>query len=315
MVIASGVGVGSQLFSSGLIGLREGLECGIVVTILLAFLKKSDRFENAKWVWAGVLGAVVMTVGTFAVIHFGTQTFSQLTAEAVAGVASLIAAVIVTAMILWMRKAARSISGELKSGMAKALELGPQAVVTLAFLAVGREGLETALLMVNYAETGQNSTWAPFFGLILGILAAVVLTALIYYGAVTINFQRFFKYTGVLLVFVAAGILTYAIHAFDVVGWFTLGNQTAWDISSWWRPSSWYATVAQGIFNFVPAPTVAQVVAWFAYLAIVLPLFLRPTRAAPSSPTTTVVETADETDAAGQRDPFLPNSVPSTNNP
>ena len=108
-----------------LIGLREGLETGIVVMILVAFLVKADRRDALKWVWLGVGVAVAMVAAIFVVIHYGTSTVTGLTAELIAGVASLVAVVIVTVMVLWMRKAARTISHDLKAGMEKALVAGP----------------------------------------------------------------------------------------------------------------------------------------------------------------------------------------------
>lgn len=118
-VVAAGPSVSAQLFGSALIGLREGLEAGIVVMVLVAFLVKSGRRDALKWVWTGVAAALVMTVGVFLVIQFGAYTIKDLAAEAIAGVASLVAVVIVTSMVLWMRTAAASLSGELRAGMSK----------------------------------------------------------------------------------------------------------------------------------------------------------------------------------------------------
>lgn len=267
--------VTAQLFGSGLIGLREGLEAGIVVMILVAFLVKAQRRDAVKWVATGVGGAVAMVAIIFLGVHYGTSTITGLAAELVAGLASLAAVAIVTWMVLWMRTAARTISGELKAGMERALVVGPTAVFTLAFLAVGREGVETALLMVGYAENAGGSQW-PLIGLLLGIALAVVLTVALYYGAVRINFALFFKVTGVLLIVVAAGILAYGVRALQTVGWLPGLGTGAFDISSWFDTSSWYGTIAQGIFNFRPDPTVLQVVAWTGYVAVVTALFLRP---------------------------------------
>src|SRR6478735_10336263 len=168
-VLAAGPSVTSQLFGSGLIGLRVGLEAAIVVTILVAFLVKSDRRDALKWVWLGVGAAIAMTVAVFLVIQFGENTISGLAAEAIAGIASLAAVAIVTTMILWMKRAAASMSGELRSDVQRALETGSMAVLALAFLAVGREGVETALFMVGFAEA--ETSW-PLLGLLIGVLVA-----------------------------------------------------------------------------------------------------------------------------------------------
>jgi high-affinity iron transporter len=282
-VLAAGASVSSQLFGSGLIGLREGLETAIVVTILVAFLVKSDRRDALKWVWSGVAAAIAMTVGVFLVIQFGENTISGLAAEAIAGIASLVAVAIVTTMVLWMKRAAATISGELRGGMARALETGGLAVLSLAFLAVGREGVETALFMVGYAEA--ETAW-PLVGLVVGVLIAVAIAYAMYVGAVRINLAKFFSYTGVFLVVVAAGILSYGIGALQTVGWLPGLANKAFDISSWFNWSSWYGEVIQGVFNVTPTPTVVQFAAWLAYLVIVLALFLRPTRK-PAKPSST----------------------------
>ena len=275
-VLAAGASVSSQLFGSGLIGLREGLETAIVVTILVAFLVKSDRRDALKWVWSGVAAAIAMTVGVFLVIQFGENTISGLAAEAIAGIASLVAVAIVTTMVLWMKRAAATISGELRGGMARALETGGLAVLSLAFLAVGREGVETALFMVGYAEA--ETAW-PLVGLVVGVLIAVAIAYAMYVGAVRINLAKFFSYTGVFLVVVAAGILSYGIGALQTVGWLPGLANKAFDISSWFNWSSWYGEIIQGVFNVTPTPTVLQLAAWLTYLVVVLTIFLRPTKA------------------------------------
>jgi high-affinity iron transporter len=275
-VLAAGASVSSQLFGSGMIGLREGLETAIVVTILVAFLVKSNRRDALKWVWLGVAAAIVMTIGVFLVIQFGENTISGLAAEAIAGIASLIAVAIVTTMVLWMKKAAATISGELRGGMARALETGGLAVLSLAFLAVGREGVETALFMVGYAEA--ETAW-PLVGLVVGVLIAVVIAYGMYVGVVRINLATFFSYTGAFLIVVAAGILSYGFGALQTVGWLPGLAKKAFDISTWFDWSSWYGEVLQGIFNVTPTPTVLQLAGWLTYLVIVLALFLRPVRA------------------------------------
>jgi high-affinity iron transporter len=267
--------IATQLFGSGLIGLREGLEAGIVVMVLVAFLVKAQRRDALRWVWLGVGTAVAMVAATFGIIHFGTTTLTGLAAEVAAGLASLAAVVIVTAMVLWMRKASRSISGDLRSGMEKALLAGPAAVLTLSFFAVGREGLETALLMVGYAENTAGSAW-PLVGLLLGIGVAAGLTVLMYLGAIRIDMARFFKYTGAFLIVVAAGILAYGLRALQIGGVLPGGSNLAFDVSAHYDAGSWYGTVLAGIFNLRPDPTVLQAVAWVSYLVVVLYVFLRP---------------------------------------
>lgn len=267
--------VSAQLLGSGLIGLREGLEAGIVVMVLVAFLVKMQRRDALKWVWAGVAAAVAMTVVMFVAIQYGAYNITGLAAEAVAGVASVVAVGIVTTMVLWMRKAAATISGELRAGMSRALETGALAVLTLSFLAVGREGAETALFMVGYAEA--DTAW-PLVGLLAGVLVAVGIAWGMYAGAIRINLAKFFKYTGVFLIVVAAGILSYGIGALQTVGWLP-ATARAFDISTWFNWSAWYGEIVQGVFNITPTPTVLQLLGWATYLAVVLTVFLKPVTA------------------------------------
>jgi high-affinity iron transporter len=281
--VAAGPSVTSQLFGSALIGVREGLEAAIVVTILVAFLVKSDRRDALKWVWLGVGGAIVMTIGVFLAIQLGKNTISGLGAEAIAGIASLTAVVIVTTMVIWMRKASASMSGQLRGDMSRALEAGSFAVLSLSFLAVGREGVETALFMVGFAEA--KTLW-PLTGLVVGVLVAVAIAYAMYQGALRINLAKFFKYTGAFLVVVAAGILSYGIGALQTVGWLPGLTSRPFDISGWFDWTSWYGQVIQGVFNVTPTPTWLQFTAWALYLVIVLIVFLRPTKA-PAKPAAT----------------------------
>lgn len=298
---SSAPSVAAQMVGSGLIGLREGLETGIVVMILVAFLVRSDRRDALKWIWAGVAAAVAMVIGIFLVIHLGTSTVSTLTAELIAGIASLVAVVIVTWMVLWMSKASAHISSDLKAGMSDALIAGGPAVMGLAFLAVGREGFETALLMVGYAESVSGGIW-PLVGLVIGIALAVVLSVLLYRGSIRMNFHTFFLYTGLFLILVAAGILAYGVRALQTVGWLPGSTNLAFDISETYDQSSWYGTVLAGIFNFRPDPTVLQVVLWAVYLVVVGTLFLRANRRPAQSSTTPESSTPQPTQAPAPSD-------------
>jgi high-affinity iron transporter len=160
--------------------------------------------------------------------------------------------------------------------MARALETGPLAVTALAFLAVGREGVETALFMVGYAEA--QTAW-PLIGLIVVVVIAVLIAYGMYRGALSIDLGKFYKYTGVFLIVVAAGILSYGVGALQTVGWLPGLSTRAFDISAWFNWSAWYGEVIQGIFNITPTPTVLQLAGYLAYLVVVLAVFLRPTAA------------------------------------
>jgi high-affinity iron transporter len=266
------------LFSSALIGLREGLEAALVVSILVAFLVKTDRRESLRWVWPGVGAAVVLSIAFGAILTFTTAQLSFQHQEALGGGLSVIAVIFVTAMIFWMRKASRSIAAELRGKMDHALDVGPYAVLLLSFLAVGREGLETAVFFYSAVQTAQGGTTQPLIGFAVGIALAVVLAYLLYKGAVQFNLGKFFTVTGVLLVFVAAGVLGYGLHDLQEGAFLPGLNTLAFDASNWMPEGSWYGALFKGIFNYSQQTTVLQAVAWIAYVVIVLPLFLKPTK-------------------------------------
>jgi high-affinity iron transporter len=268
------------LFSSALIGLREGLEAALVVSILVAFLVKTDRRHALRWVWPGVGTAVLLSVAVGAILTFTTAQLTFKHQELLGGL-SVIAVVFVTAMIFRMRKASRSIAAELRGKLDQALDVGPLAVVLLSFLAVGREGLETAVFFYSAMQTAQQGTTQPLIGFGIGIVIAVALAYLLYRGAVRFNLGRFFTVTGVLLVFVAAGVLGYGLHDLQEGGFQPGITTLAFDTSAALPETSWYGALLKGVFNYSQQTTLLQALAWLAYIAIVLPLFLRPTTAAP----------------------------------
>ena len=272
-----------MLVSNALIGLREGLEAALVVVILAAFLVKTDRRWALKYVWAGVAVAIALSVALGAVLTFGTRQLSFEQQELIGGGASILAVGFVTAMVFWMRTAARTISGELKGRLDRALDLGPLAVALVAFLGVGREGLETAIFFYATTQAAGQGNAQPLIGWVIGLGAAVLLGLGIYRGAVKINLAKFFRYTGILLIVVAGGILAYGLHDLQEAGVLPGLNALAFDVSRTISADSWYGALLKGIFNFSPQTTWLQAVAWVLYVGTVLTLFLRPVRPAPST--------------------------------
>ncbi|RSD13253.1 iron uptake transporter permease EfeU [Amycolatopsis eburnea] len=273
-----------MLFSSALIGLREGLEAALVVSILVAFLVKTERRHALRWVWPGVGAAVLLSVAVGAVLTYTTAQLSFEHQELLGGSLSIVAVVFVTAMIFWMRKASKSIAAELRGKMDDALDVGPAAVLLLSFLAVGREGLETAVFFYSAVQTAQSDTVQPLIGFAIGIAAAVVLAWLLYKGAVRFNLGKFFTITGVLLVFVAAGVLGYGLHDLQEAAFLPGIGTLAFDASATLPETSWYGALLKGVFNYSQQTTVLQAVAWVAYVAIVLPLFLKPSKKTAPAP-------------------------------
>ena len=269
-----------------LIGLREGLEAALVVSILAAFLVRTDRRHVLPKVWFGVAIAVAISVGVTLVLALTQQALTFEAQEALGGSLSIIAVGFVTWMIFWMRRTARTISADLRGKLEDAIKMGTTAIVVMAALAVGREGLETALFFFTAAQAAGETT-QPLIGFLLGIAVAVILAYLLYRGAVKINLGRFFMITGALLIFVAAGILAYGVHDLQEAGILPGLNTLAFDVSSAIPPDSWYAVLLKGVFNFSPQTTVLQAVVWVLYVAVVLTLFLRPQRAKTLAPANT----------------------------
>lgn len=233
----------------------------------------------------GVLVAVALSVGFGALLTYTRTTLlaDYRDRELFEAITSVAAVCFVTWMIFWMRRAARSIAGELREGLDRAIAVGPIAVVLFAFLAVVREGLETALLFFA-AVQGASSDTGPLLAILGGIVTSVLIGVLLYASAVRINLTKFFTWTGVLLVLVAAGILKYGVHDFQEADVLPGLNTLAYDISGTLDPSTWYAALLAGMFNITPAPTVLEVVAWLAYAVPVLLLFLLPGRKRPAPP-------------------------------
>ncbi|MGB7817924.1 MAG: iron uptake transporter permease EfeU [Ornithinibacter sp.] len=264
--------------SNALIGLREGLEAALVVVILLAFLVKTDRRWAIRYVWLGVGTAIALSVLLGAMLTFGTRQLSFEAQELIGGTASIIAVGFVTAMVFWMKSAARTISGELKGKLDKALDLGPLAVAFVGFLGVGREGLETAIFFYATAQAAGAGNNLPLLGWVVGFAGAIALGYLIYRGALRINLAVFFRWTGIALIIVAAGILSYGIHDLQEAGFLPGLNTLAFDVSGTVDPGAWYAALLKGFFNFTPQTTVLQAVAWSTYVVVVMYFFLRPSR-------------------------------------
>ncbi|MEU4327943.1 iron uptake transporter permease EfeU [Nonomuraea dietziae] len=266
------------MFASFLIGLREGLEATLVVSILVAFLVKSDRRDKLPLVWAGVGLAVALSVGFGALLSFTAANLTFEQQELFEALTSIAATVFVTWMIFWMRGAARTIAGDLRAKLGRALNVGGVAVAVMAFLAVVREGLETSLLFYASAQ-GAAATALPLIGISLGVLASIVIGWGIYASAIRINLTTFFTWTGLLLILVAGGILKYGVHDLQEAGILPGLNTLAFDISAVLDPGAWYSALLAGMFNITPAPSVLEMAAWALYVIPVLFLFLRPAAA------------------------------------
>ena len=277
------------MLANYLIGLREGLEAALVVSILVAYLVKTDRRHLLARIWIGVGIAVAVALAFGFALFFGPRGLTFEAQEAIGGTLSIVAVGLVTWMIFWMARAARSLSGELRGQIDSAAEGSWWALVLVAVLAVGREGLETALFLWSATEAvtrDSDATWQPLLGAALGIATAVVLGWLLYRGAIRINLSKFFTRTGAFLILVAAGVLSYGVHDLQEAGILPGLNTVAWDVSGTVDPSTWYATLLKGVFNFSPVTTVLEAVVWVLYVVPVMTFFIvgARRRSAPAAP-------------------------------
>lgn len=266
------------MLANYLIGLREGLEAALVVSILIAYLVRTDRRDLLPRIWAGVAIASGVSLGFGALLTFGPRGLSFQAQELIGGTLSIIAVGFVTWMIFWMARAARGLGAQLREAVDSAAEAGRWSLALVAMLAVGREGLETALFLwaaTQAATSVGGSGPAALSGAALGLATAVALGWAIYRGALKINLTKFFTWTGAFLIVIAAGVLSYGVHDFQEAGVLPGLHTTLFDVSGAIPPGSWYATLLKGVFNFSPRTSVLEGFAWLAYLIPTMTIFLR----------------------------------------
>jgi high-affinity iron transporter len=269
------------LLGNYLIGLREGLEASLVVSILIAYLVKSGNRKALAPVWTGVGTAIVLAIGFGIALTVASGEMQFKTQESFGGFLSIIAVGLVTWMVFWMRRTARFMKAELEGKLQGALSMGTGALFAVAFLAVGREGLETALFLWTNITNADNST-EPIIGAVLGLLTAVLLGYLLYRGGLRLNLKKFFTITGAALIVVAAGVFGYGFHDLQEASILPGLTTLAFEPSTWFsglgEPGRWLQTALQGVFNLTPQVTVAQAIAWVVYIVPVMFLFMRPSK-------------------------------------
>lgn len=223
-----------------LIALREGVEAALIVGVVAAYLVKVGRRNLLPKVWLGVIIAAALPLSLGAIMTWGPYTLSFQAQEILGGTLSLVAVAMVTWMILWMSSNSRQFARKLREDTAAQLASGSEwGVVWIAFIAVVREGIETALFVwATIKSSAENAIAAPALGVVTGLVVAVIIGWLIYTGAARINLSIFFNITGLLLIFVAAGIVSYGIgdlqEASVIPGWGT----PIYDITAYWMVRS-----------------------------------------------------------------------------
>lgn len=298
------------MLANYLIGLREGLEASLVISILIAYLVKTGNRSSLPALWWGVGVALGVSLVFGAGLTFTSQSMSFKAQETFGGVMSIIAVVFVTWMIFWMRRTARNLAGELRGKLDAAIRIGGVAVAVTAFIAVAREGLETSLFIWAAVQSTGNGT-SPVVGAVVGLLTAVVLGYLFYRGALRINLSKFFTWTGAALIIIAAGVLAYAVHDLQEAEILPGLNNYAFDVSEQIPPSSWYGSLIKGVFNISAAPSILETIVWFAYIIAVTYLFFRK----PKAPLALQVKSAAQTGPTAERSSVVPSQIAPSRQP
>jgi len=265
------------MLSTFIIALREGLEASLIVGILVAYLIKSERRHHLRALWTGVFLAVSASLALGAFLSYTSAELSSKGAELFAGTTSFVAVAMVTWMVFWMKRTARGLRDELYGKAEVAVAAGALSMGTLAFFAVAREGLETSLfLYTNFKTVGAFST--ATLGLVLGLATSVALGYGIYNRSVKLNLGKFFTYSGVALIVVAGGVLSYGVHEFQEFGFLPGPDAFAWDVTSWMPKESFIAALLGGTIGFDTTTSWLQLLVWAAYLGLTIATYLTPAK-------------------------------------
>ena len=262
-----------------LIMLREGVEAALIVGIVGSYLRQTDRGRFMPAVWAGVVLAVALCLTLGLVLNAVGAEFPQKQQELFEGLVGLLATGILTSMVFWMKKAARSIKAQLHDEIDAALQPGDRqglALVGMAFFAVGREGLESVFFLLAVFQQGTGL--GVSVGAVLGLVGAVAIGWLIYVGGVRLDLRRFFRWTGVFIIFVAAGLLANALQSLHEAGVWNGLQAQAFDLSGVLPSDSVLGTLLSAFLGYQETPTVGAVLIYFAFLLPALALFFAPVR-------------------------------------
>jgi high-affinity iron transporter len=274
------------------IGLREGVEASLIVGIVAAFLRQRGAGREMRWVWAGVALAITLCAAAAVTLEIVDENLPQREQERLETVIALVAVAMVTSMIVWMARHARGIKRELEGAASSALAEGSMwALVGMAFLAVLREGLETAVFLLSAFQASTDRA-AAVSGALLGIAAAVVIGWLIYRGGMRINLARFFTVTGLVLVLVAAGLVSFAAHTAHEAGWLDIAQGQLVDLSGVIVPGSAISALVTGVLGVQPKPTIAEGLGWLIYFAPAAAFVIVTSRRKPPRPAGAVAEAA-----------------------
>jgi high-affinity iron transporter len=264
------------MFSSFVTLLREGFEVTLLVAIVLAYLVKIERRESVRQVWYGVGAALLVSVAVGGTLFFTAGELEGRPEQIFEGTAMWVAVGFLTYMVLWMRRESRTVAQGIRRGIDSAVERGGSlALVSLVFVMVLREGVETALFVFGLTRTSEPLQVA--LGATLGIAGAVALGYAVYAGGKRIDLGTFFKVTGVFLILVAAGLLAHGVAEFEEAGLLP-ALMPLWDVSN--SPvlgeETLVSEVLTAFFGWDPEANLLELMAWVTYIVAVGYAFLRP---------------------------------------
>lgn len=260
-----------------LIMLREGLEAALVTGIIASYLRQTGRQDWLPAIWVGVFLAVALSLFSGAALLLVSAEFPQKAQELFEAAIGLVAVAVLTSMVFWMRRAARTIKAGLHRDIDAAMAAprgAAWALIGMAFFAVAREGLESVFFLLAIFQQSPGPA-APLSAL-AGVAVAVAVGLAIYFGGVRIDLKRFFLWTGIFILFVAAGLLAGALRNLHEAGLWNALQTRVFDLSETLPVSGVAGTVLSGLFGYHEAPTLGEALAWAAFLAVTLVLFLRP---------------------------------------
>ncbi len=264
------------MLSAFLITLREGLEAALIICIILAYLAQTGNRRWFKHIRLGTLLAVATSAAVGAGIYFSAGRLEGRAEEIFEGVAMLTAAGVLTWMIFWMRKQAINIKAHLHAQIDSALGKGSAwGLVALVFIAVTREGIETALFLFASSRVAESSMTTVWGGL-LGLAVAIAIGYSIYRGASRLNLRAFFNVTSLVLIFFAAGLLAYGIHEFIEAGIIPPLVDPVWDVNHILSEKSTIGLFLKAILGYNGNPSLMEVIAYPLYLALIMRSYFRP---------------------------------------
>ena len=256
--------------------LREGVEAALIVSIVFAYLTRIGASrESLRAVWTGTALAVAVSAATGALLFFTVGELEGRAEQIFEGTAMLVAVTFLTWMVFWMRRQAAGMRQSLEIRVREALVAGSTiGLAGLVFLAVVREGWETALFLFAITETSSPAVTAV--GSLLGLVAAVTLGLAFYRGSRRLNLRNFFVVTGALLIVFAAGLLANSVHEFQEAGLLPMTVEHVWDTNSAISENSRIGELLTALFGYNGNPSLLELLAWASYLSIGLWFFLRP---------------------------------------